>query len=52
MDAYTLNYLTQGKSVTLKKLYCLNLTKLKSDSKRTQVNTNTIQRIGTTSDTI
>ena len=27
MDAYTSNYLKQGKSETLKKLYCLNLTK-------------------------
>ena len=27
MDAYTLNYLTQGSSETLKKLYCLNLSK-------------------------
>ena len=25
MDAYTSNYLTQGTSETLKKLYCLNL---------------------------
>ena len=27
MDAYTSTYLTQGTSETLKKLYCLNLTK-------------------------
>ena len=27
MDAYTLNYLTQGTSETLTKLYCLNLSK-------------------------
>ena len=27
MDAYTLNYLIQGTSETLKKLYCLNLSK-------------------------
>ena len=27
MDAYTLNYLTQGTSETLKKHYCLNLSK-------------------------
>ena len=27
MDAYTLNYLTQSTSETLKKLYCLNLSK-------------------------
>ena len=27
MDAYTLNYFTQGTSETLKKLYCLNLSK-------------------------
>ena len=27
MDAYTINYLTQGKTETLKKLYCLNLSK-------------------------
>ena len=25
MEAYTLNYLTQGRSEILKKLYCLNL---------------------------
>ena len=27
MDGYTLNYLTQGTSDTLKKLFCLNLSK-------------------------
>ena len=27
MDAYTLNHLTQGTSETLKRLYCLNLSK-------------------------
>ena len=27
MDAYTLNYLEQGTSDTLRKLYCLNLSK-------------------------
>ena len=27
MDAYALNYFTQGTSETLKKLYCLNLSK-------------------------
>ena len=27
MDAYNLNYLTQGTSETLKKIYCLNLSK-------------------------
>ena len=27
MDAYTVNYLTQGTSETLKKHYCLNLSK-------------------------
>ena len=36
MDAYTLNYLTQGTSETLKKLYCLNLSKQKEREYKSQ----------------
>ena len=36
MDAYTLNCLTQGTSETLKKLYCLNLTKQQEHEYKTQ----------------
>ena len=36
MDDYTLNYLTQGTSKTLKKLYCLNLSKQKEQEYKSQ----------------
>ena len=36
MDAYTLNYLTQGISETLKKLYCLNLSKQQESEYKSQ----------------
>ena len=36
MDAYTSNYLTQGTSETLKKLYCLNLIKQQENEYRSQ----------------
>ena len=36
MDAYTSNYLTQGTSETLKKLYCLNITKKQEHEYRAQ----------------
>ena len=36
MDYYTLNYLTQGTSKTLKKLYCLNLSKQKEQEYKSQ----------------
>ena len=38
MDAYTSNYLTYGTSETLKKLYCLNLTKQQDREYKTQQN--------------
>ena len=36
MDAYTLNYLIQGTSETLKKLYCLNLSKQQEHEYKSQ----------------
>ena len=36
MDAYTLNYLTQGTPETLKKLYCLNLSKQQEHEDKSQ----------------
>ena len=36
MDAYTLNYFTQGTSETLKKLYCLNLSKQQESEYKSQ----------------
>ena len=38
MDAYTSNYLIQGKSETLKKLYCVNLTKEQDREYKSQQN--------------
>ena len=36
MDAYTSNYLTHGTSETLKKLYCLRLTKQQEPEYKSQ----------------
>ena len=43
MDAYTSNYLTQGTSETLKKLYCLNLSRQQEREYKTQEKKFTVQ---------